>query len=389
MKRVLSDGCFAAKPKKQNINVQPDGFGALVGYKKTFVPKWIAMKSGIMDHIFDDEEEKLVEYPVLGVDGVTAQSITDCVNLFTMAKPLIESSTCPIKWSYNSKNTLMNKILRTVYRWRTRLGYLISTAGFFDWSLLLDLTDTVMRFRSEGSYSNGIKEIIFSGYGPEQKNERLLDYFVGKLKYDKIHFEMITPWITQTLLNQWVARKIFYYKECRSINDNMEYLVDHLHFKPLFWRNITIGWSRHNSLTSLFFGLNERQFKDACDLLGTISEHVPLLGSNNVLNFFNGHFMFKLAWQISDELFTKIINNIRRHNSTFELIPSSMRSAYRQYFEELLQSDRTGELPQPYILSRWVDLLTALRAPEDSLTKILKFFPRHCSHCVNIFQLTV
>ena len=248
MKRIYgTDGWISCKRSKQEDKYEApkDGVGAVlhVDHKKVFVPEWILKQSEVMDHILEEEEDDVVDYPVPNIGGVTANSIKDCVMLYTLSKDLIVNKN--VNWKYHSTNTQMDKILKTVYRWRTRLGYLISTAGYFGWKVLQVLGDTVMKHRTETSYSNGVKAILFGGYKDERKNNELLDFFVGKLKYDKIHFEMMTVWITQELLNEWVSKMIFFHKTIRRVNYNMKYLMDNLNFKPLFWNSVSFSWNRN------------------------------------------------------------------------------------------------------------------------------------------------
>jgi len=398
MKRLLDqDGWIRCKRSKQEYIPEPDYKENLTGmFLKTsdvktsaaFVPKWILLYSGVLDHIFEDEEDDIIEYPALNVEGVSKKSIRDVVLLYTMSKPLIDLfGNQDFEWHYNSKNKIMQQVLKTVYRWRTRLGYLISTASFFDWRMLQNLGDAVMKFRVENSYAKDIKEMLFFTYrDSENKTESLLDYFVRKLKYDKIHFEMVASWVTQSIMNEWVCTLIFHSKEIRSVVEALDYLTKELNFKPLFWRRVSFGDRRTESISALMSYTTERKFKDCCDLFSVMCDYTNIFKRKKI-SFYEDYFLFKLAWQVSDELFTKIINNIRKYNTEFEIIPTSMNSSYSQYFQDLFNSDRpVVQIPQPFILSRWTDLLWAFNAPQDSLGKILKFFPRHCKHCQEIFS---
>lgn len=399
MKRLVEhDGWIRTKkPRVDKEVLEPDYKENLTGVivrtsdvkcNHAFVPKWIASLSDVLDHIFEDEEEDVIDYPALKVEGVTAKSLRDVVMLYQMSKPLIELfGNQDFKWQYHSKNKVMDKVLTTVYRWRTRLGYLISTSSFFGWPMLQNLGDAVMRFRVENSYAKDIKHFLFFTYrNAKEKTNSLLDYFVGKLKYDKIHFEMVASWITQNTLNEWMCSLIFYSKEIRSVVEAMDYLTKHLNFKPLFWRRVSFGYIGNESLSTLMTYTTERKFKDSCDLISVMCDYTNIFTKGKI-SFYEDYFLFKLAWQVSDETFTKIINNIRKHNTTFELIPTTLHSSYRQYFAQLFNSNRSVEqMPPPYILSRWTDLLWAFNAPQDSLPKIMKFFPRHSKHCQEIFN---
>jgi len=353
--------------------------------KWAFVPAWVLSHSEVLDHIFEGEEEELIEYSALGVKGVTKSSINDCVLLYKLSKQLIaQFGSQDFKWQYNSKNREMDTVLKTVYRWRSRLGYLISTAGFFGWRMLQNLGDAVMKFRVSTSYSKNIKELILFTYRDDlHKTESLLDFFVEKLKYDKIHFDMIGSWITQTVLNEWMSNAVFCSGDSLAATEAFDYMTRYLNFKPLFWRRISIGWSRTSSVVNLLTATTEKKFKESCHLLESICDTTPFIPAT-IVTFYHDHFLFKLIWQVSEELFVKIITNIRRFKTSFVLIPDDMNAhpSYRQYFQQLFASDRPAVVfPPPYILARWTDLLDALNAPADSLEKILKFFPRHSKFC--------
>ena len=353
-----------------------------------FVPKWIVSHSDVLEHVFEDEEEKVIEYPALNVEGVTKKSIEDCVLLYRLSKKLIGSfGNQDFKWRYYSKNNTMQKVLRTVYRWRTRLGYLISTAGFFGWRLVQNLGDAVMKFRVSSSYMVGLKNIIFATHGHEHKVDGLLDYFVGKLKYSKLHFEMISSWVDQTILNEWVWNIIFHSGDIFTVTESFDFMTKYLKFKPLFWNRVSFGWARQGSFMSLMTYGSERNFRNGCALLSKICDYTQL---GHAISFYNDHFLFRIIWQLSDEIFTKIINNVIKYKTKFEIVPATTRSKYQRYFDELYNNDivQTAVSPQPFILSRWVDFLWAMDAPEDTLGKILKYFPRHCKHAMEVFTFT-
>jgi len=345
--------------------------------KGVLIPRWILKHSEVLDHLLDDEDN--ITYPAIGIEGVTQKSIEDCIFLYEMAKPLIEQNTT-IKWKYYSENPVMEKVLKTVYRWRTRLGFLISTSGFFGMTLIQDLTEIVMKYRVYTSYSNDIKEILFMEY--ENKNERLLDFFVTKLKYHKIHFEMITSWITQNILNEWVEKMIFFNRRIGIVNRTIPYLSKELNFKPLFWRKLKVEWAKECSIRSLLYNQNEQVFHDLENLMSIICDYVDFLPKKSFV-FFNDYGMFKIMWQISDEVFDKIIHNIIESDISFKLVPDTV---HKKYFKELFNSDRgIIVMPIPRIISRWQTLLCALNAPEDSLLQILKFFPGHVRMCMNSY----
>ena len=201
-----------------------------------FIPKWIAVYSDVLEHVFDNTSTKKIEYPANNVNGVRKNSIEDVVLLYRLSRPLLNLfENQNFKWLYNSKNRVMEKVLHTVYKWRTRLGFLISTASFFGFTMLQNLADAVIKFRVETSYSRDIKKIIFFSYRDNvYKTNALLDFFVEKLKYEKIHYEMITSWITNEVLNEWICKLIFCNGEVLPANAALPYLIDSLKFKPLF-----------------------------------------------------------------------------------------------------------------------------------------------------------
>jgi len=242
-----------------------------------------------------------------------------------------------------------------------------------------------MRFRVSASYAKDIKQILFFSYRDNtQKSVELLDYFVLKLKYDKIHFDMIGSWVTQNIMNEWVSDLLFRTKEIRSVIESLDYITTELKFKPLFWRRVSLGWARNESLSSLMWFCSESQFEDCCELLSVMCSYTSIFKDG--FTFYGGSFLFKLIWQISDETFTKIINNIRTHNVKFNLVPTTSNAAYRDYLQRIMINDRPVIMPHPFVLARWTDLLSAFRAPEDSLGKILKCFPGQCSNCQEKFK---
>jgi len=348
--------------------------------KPAFVPEFVIKQSSVLDHILEEDEDGALEssYPVLGVNGVTQKSIADAVMLFRMMKNNII-----MEWSYNSKNDSMKKILKTVYKWRTRLGYLISTASYFGWESLQNLGDAVMQFRSLGSYSNPIKEIIFGN--SDTKNEDLLNFYVGKLKYDKIHFEMVSSWLSNDILNDFASKMVFSHHFIKSIVDSFEYLVNEFNFTPTFWTSEDNGFHRYGHLRSLFYNIPECQFTNICDLFVKIASVTSLFPRD--ICFFSDYFLFKLFWQISEEHFEKIIENIVVHKPKFTALPETMNENYRSYFDSIYNTNRVPEFTPPsYIIKRWLRVLTALGVEDaDIMNKILRYFPRHVKHCLEIF----
>jgi len=346
-----------------------------------FIPEWITNESSVLDHVLDEGDNQ-VHYPVSGVSGVTQKSLEDCKSLFTMSKELMVNGT--VKWKYYSGNKKMTAVLHQIYRWRTRLGYLISTAGFFGWKLIQDLADTVMSYRVENSYAADIQYHLFSNGTDEYKNDALLNFFVQKLSYTRIHLEMLSTWITSAVLNGWIY-KCIKKNEVETVNRNMLYLTKNFNFKLMFWK-FRVPSSRYPmSLSSLFGGVTTAmEFQHRCNFVTIVCGQTSLFKKR--ISFYGSYYVFKFIWQISDELFETILQNIRDYSIGFDIISETMHESYRQYFNQLFTSVRTIDFfPPSAVIERWVALLNVLGAPENTLTKIMTYFPHHCKHCSETF----
>tara|TARA_B110000211_G_scaffold176861_1_gene199928 strand:+ start:2250 stop:3461 length:1212 start_codon:yes stop_codon:yes gene_type:complete len=391
MKRSqVNDGWIRCNRSKTESGAAPEEMTGVViktsDVRKNwaFVPKWIVYHSDVMEHVFEDEEQKVIEYPVLNVEGVTKKSIEDCILLYHLSKKLIGSfGNQDFKWRYYSKNNTMQKVLRTVYRWRSRLGYLISTAGFFGWRLVQNLADAVMKYRVEHSYSKDLIFHLLSNGSDKYKNEKLLDFFVKKLQYERIHFDMLSVWITQKILNEWVYKLVFKSDDIESVNRNIPYLVENFKFKFLFWKYKTPAADLHG----LFIKSRTRTveaFKIKCDFIKLVCEHASLFDKR--ISFYNHYFLFKFIWQINQELFQTILQNIQKYKIQFEIVSQNIRSSYQEYFIQLFSSNRQCDFfPPTMVLERWSKLLNAMDAPDDTLDRILRFFPSHVMHCSELF----
>ena len=113
---------------------------------------------------------------------------------------------------------------------------------------------------------------------------------------------------------------------------------------------------------------------------------IPLFG--DAVTFYNDYFIFKLIWQINDDLFNMVIDNIKKHKVKFELVTCDIHQTYRDYFIELFNSNRRCDFyPEDIVLGRWQELLNAMEAPDGSIDKILRFFPSHVKHCSEVIFL--
>ena len=142
-----------------------------------YVARDYCMKSGVLDHLVGGDE---CTFDVVGDIGVTQASIADCLMLYS----------CPSKII----------VYDLIKHWRSRLGVLISTAGYFGWEEIAVLADERMRERCSGNWSRDLRNLCV---GADFDRDVLLDWFSEKLNYGRLHWVMVCSWIHGRLLFEW------------------------------------------------------------------------------------------------------------------------------------------------------------------------------------------
>mgnify|MGYP001360465655 FL=1 len=384
---------ISTKRRRNDDDERPQTEGVFVTFglsttARCFVPRSVVNASVIIDHVTDGEE-----FPIGDVGSVTPRAVKDCVDLYAMGLEE-EWASEEAYWTY-WRNPRRKRIITTVYRWRTRLGELLATAGFFGWTAVQNMVDCVLRQRVRSSWAAELRALLLVVQSDDAKEQALLEYFCQKLRFRQIHIEMISVWISARTISEWFWHLI---ERCdfRAAAAQYDFLHERLRwtFQPLpnaiprQYDGVCVSFVVRGAVLAtlgqpdnmpdnlqLFFSIVAKMWRD----------DVPMYPRKD-FDFTQIYEVFRVAWHMPDECFEQMLGYLQRHTYRIGLYPRNR--SYREHYERLIQSNRPIEIEPPsYVRERWVPLLHALGAsqPEEFLNSMLRVYPRHIRYCVQAY----
>lgn len=324
--RIYTDDWFAAREvngfKRRRYEQPPP----------VEVPEHLCAKSGVLESLdFDDDQERA--FHVRGNAGVTQSAVADCIMLYDCAERA-----------------------ETIKHWRHRLGALISTAGYFGWEEICVLADERMRERCWGkSWERDLRLMCTSDQFDQAS---VLDWFSDKLRYERLHWDMVCTWIDGRLLYEWWEFSVTRIKKVQIF----ERFVRHFHFKLNLYCE-----SPPLSLVKTCFMSNISRCTELlrCFLRNDVELLCTRNGRMNIISFYAIETMISMCTVLCREDYDAMVENIRATGARVRT-PTNQTvdpNALRQLEEACC----------PRVMERWVGLCQAVGLhPADFATRLLR-----------------
>ena len=265
------------------------------GVGSVTIPEVMVVGS-ILERVENDEPGRVSLFPLSRNAGVSLRALRDSVDVYSL---LLRDAGG------------RSAALHLMRFWRRRMGELIRCSTYMGFSVVQNVCDESMRSRiSIDSWNSELREIFLH---KASTVEKVLDFFVGRLDYERIHSEQLSSWIPAAVVDAWWAglylsqRKRFY---CRAK------LV--LNWKP------AATWEQDGGLLFLAqfaYGVSER-----CELLKLFMEDgVVLIDKTRTVRPSQVRSLFRFMLLINEEQARAAVAKIAA-DPTEMMLPVSWRT---------------------------------------------------------------
>lgn len=321
--RIYTDDWFAAREvngfKRRRYEQPPP----------VVVPEHLCAKSGVLESLdFDDGEERA--FHVRGNAGVTQSAVADCIMLYNCAERA-----------------------ETIKHWRHRLGALISTAGYFGWEEICVLADERMRERCWGkAWARDLRVMCI---GDDFDQGLVLDWFSDKLRYERLHWDMVCAWIHGRQLHEWWEIYVPTSKKVQIF----ERFVRHFHFNLNLYCETT-------PMRMIANGFMNNMIHRTELLRSFLRNHVELLctrnGRINGLEVYTMNSMMRMCTVLQRHDYDAMIENIRASGAGVVVFRGGERVTL-QATNPTVDPNALRQLEEaccPRVMERWVGLCQAV-----------------------------
>jgi len=269
------------------------------GVGSVTIPEVMVVGS-ILERVENDEPGRVSLFPLSRNAGVSLRALRDSVDVYSL---LLRDAGG------------RSAALQLMRFWRRRMGELIRCSTYMGFSVVQNVCDESMRSRiSIDSWNSELREIFLH---KASTVEKVLDFFVGRLDYVRIHSEQLSSWIPAAVVDAWWAdlflcqRQRFY---CRA--------KQVLNWKP------AATWVQGGGLlflANLSYGIGTR-----CELLKLFMEDgVVLIDKARIVQPRQFRSLFRFMLLINEEQARAAVAKIAA-DPTEMILPPSWRQALSQ-----------------------------------------------------------
>ena len=318
---------------------------------KVYMPMNVAKQSDMLDHINAGEM-----FPVNGVPGVSKQSVRDLVFIHSL---FANNSMTPNDILTNEFKESMKLARELVKRWRTRLGMLLSTSAFLCFENAQKLVDDIMIKRCCNVYNKKLKIMIMENVFDQ---DNFIDFFIGKLKYERLHFEVVAAWTRPMVCEMFQKMGVV---DKSRVYDG---LVNNFKFKA--------PCGTHGLILNLFRNDGYRVFNEekiTC-AIGMIKKYLEdpdsvLVNKDTKICFVHYHQVFRMMRFMNEDDFASLLVRMREDGVQvckirFEAIESWQGTAWKT--RPIIYQ------PNAFIMDRWLRFFNAIGGNEVDLDFILR-----------------
>jgi hypothetical protein len=140
----------------------------------------------ILERVCPDDSGRLSLFPLPRNAGVPIRALHDSVNVHKLLQLEPHGRT---------------RAIALMRFWRRRMGELIRCSTYMGFSTVQDVCDESMRSRMAIDAWNTELRNIFLHHSFTV--DKVLDFFVGRLDYERIHSEQLSSWVSTTVVDKW------------------------------------------------------------------------------------------------------------------------------------------------------------------------------------------